>query len=194
MTTQLQDLFPEFAKLLQDKSDYIELFACFDANSEGWLQAELLHFLAWNKAVEELRPQRRGLGSIKRESCDFWIKLTDCAVWCEIKSFCTNYCGSPGKNITDRIDGVLKAMSRVAGYAHSDGSHAVVIALVYPFAEGEAERKAWDKHCRKLLTGPLTEFQEHKIRFHVGPDKFARLILWSEPSAELGPTSPGRAQ
>jgi hypothetical protein len=180
---QLQTLFPEFAKLLQGKSDYVELFACFGANSEGWLQGELLHFLALNQAVEELRPQRRGLDPGKRESCDFWIKLTDCAVWCEIKSFCTNYCGSPGKNITDRIGGILGAMGRVAAYAQADGSRAVVIALVYPFADGEAEKKAWDKHWQRLLIGPLTEWQEHKIRFHAAPEKFARLILWSQAGA-----------
>ncbi len=74
-------------------------------------------------------------------------------------------------------------MRRVAGYAQADGSRAVVIALVYPFAEGEAEKKAWDKHWQKLLTGPLTEWQEHKIRFQAAPEKFTRLILWSEASA-----------
>ena len=176
----MENVFPEFAKLLQEKSDYIELFACFGMNSEGWLQAELLHFLTLSQAVEELRPQRRGLDSRKRESCDFWVKLTDRAVWCEIKSFCTNYCGSSGKNITDRIDGILEAMRRVEGYARADGSHAVVIALVYPFAEGEAETKAWAQHWQKLLSGPLTGWQEHKIRFQAAPQKFARLLLWHE--------------
>ncbi|HYM74665.1 MAG TPA: hypothetical protein VE377_01700 [Candidatus Dormibacteraeota bacterium] len=138
-----------------------------------------MHFLATNEAVEELRPQRRGFDAKKREACDFWIKLTDHAVWCEIKSFCTNYCGSPGKNITDRIDGILEAMRRVEGYAQADGSRAVVITLVYPFAEGEAEKRAWDKHMQKLLAGPLTISQEHKILFRAAPKRFARLILWS---------------
>ena len=41
-------LIGHFKGLLSSKVDYIQLFSLFGMNSEGWLLAEILHFL-WNE-------------------------------------------------------------------------------------------------------------------------------------------------
>ncbi len=169
----------EFGISIEQKSDYLQVFSSFGTNSEGWLQAELLRFL-WSRPsyeIEEFRPQFRRY--------DFWIKQAGTPIWCELKSFSTNYCGLPGKNITNRIQDLLEAMTRVVKRCEQDGGIPLVLALLYPFCESELEIRAWNKHWQRLSAGLLREWKERKIHFEFRKPAYARWLAWTSPSGRV---------
>jgi hypothetical protein len=171
-----------FAQILIKKADYVELFAAFGMNSEGWLLAEFLRYL-WHeqlaKRIDAFEPQKRERAArAEKELHDVHIELTDAEVWSELKSFSTNYCNSPGKNITNRIDGVLDAMQRVQETSTRSGGIPLVLALIYPFGDGEAEKRAWEGHWRRLTTGCLPRWYEYKVDFQ-NLQEYARLVAWT---------------
>jgi hypothetical protein len=175
----------QFADVLRQKVDYIQLFSLFGMNSEGWLQAEFVHFL-WQQQgmghVNKFKPQTDAEPAAgARKLHDVCIELAENLVWCELKSFCTNYCGSPGKNITNRIDGILQAMDRVRERSGGACQIPLVVALLYPFCDGREEQVAWKKHRTKLTSGPLANCSEWKIRFQNSGDAYARLMAWTSP-------------
>jgi len=170
-----------FVQILSQKADYLELFAVFGMNSEGWLQAEFLRYL-WNQQlsgkIHAFEPQKRSESPVgKQDLHDVHIELSGTEIWSELKSFSTNYCKSPGKNITNRIDGLLEAMERVQKQSKQSGGLPLVLALIYPFCDGEAEKPAWEEHWRKLTTGCLPRWYEHKIQFP-NLQEYARFIAW----------------
>ena len=176
-------LIGNFNELLVSKADYIQLFSLFGMNSEGWLLAELLHFL-WAEElrgnVKEFQPQKTIIqAENKRQLHDVWLRVDNTELLCELKSFCTNYCGSPGKNITDRIDDILEAMNRVQKRCEKESSLPLVLALLYPFCDGEAEKRACDHHLRKLMSGSLPSFHEYKIPLPGSDTACARLLGWT---------------
>jgi len=175
----------QFVDVLKQKVDYIQLFSRFGMNSEGWLHAELVHFLYEQQVaglISKFKPQAQANSTtMTREIHDLCIKIDENLVWCELKSFCTNYCGSPGKNITNRIDGILSAMSRVHQRSEGAAEVPLVLALLYPFCDGEQERVAWGKHWVKLTSGPLPNHWDCRIAFPNSRNAYARLIAWTSP-------------
>ena len=114
---------------------------------------------------------------------DVWIKLHNTELVCELKSFCTNYCSSPGKNITNRVDDILEAMNRVSEQSEKKSDLPLVLALLYPFCDGEAEKRAWQQHLKKLKSGSLPSLHEYKIPFTKSDSAYARLLGWTSAQA-----------
>jgi hypothetical protein len=163
----------DFAKHLASRMDYIRVFSLFGRNSEGWLQCELLRFLFERpkEEIPDLQPEKH--------RHDFWIREQNLDIWCEVKAFSTNYCGMPGKNITNRVDDLLDAMSRVAHRSEPAGGLPLVLALLYPFCDGDQEKSAWHDHWLRLSAGPLPESREFKIPFELERPAYARLTAWT---------------
>jgi hypothetical protein len=173
----------QFVEVLTQKVDYIQLFSLLGMNSEGWLQAEFVHFL-WQQQnagqIGNFKPHAHAKSTtMTREIHDLCIQVGENRVWCELKSFCTNYCGSPGKNITNRIDDILKAMTRVQERSREGAEIPRVLALLYPFCDGEQEQLAWGRHWDKLVSGPLPNWSDWRIGFPNSRNAYSRFIAWT---------------
>jgi hypothetical protein len=84
-------------------------------------------------------------------------------------------------------------MRRVRERSEKETGLPLVLGHIYPFCDGEAEKRAWEEHWEKLSHGPLSHCREYKLPFPHSAQAYDRLIAWTSVEAEAllfaGPSS-----
>ena len=148
---EIKKVYDSFFNHISSKSDYFIPFVDRRMSNEKWIQGEFIYDLYQLKkknTIIDCIPEKPYLIP-KSGFCDIWFKTLQFEIWVELKSIVTNY-GSPGINITDRVNKVIQDTQKLKTKVISGFPHVMFIA--YPFKNNGSNEQIWNsKHISRII-------------------------------------------
>lgn len=149
---EIEKVYDSFFKHISSKSDYFVPYIDRRMSNEKWIQGEFihdLHQLKDKKIIVDYVPEKQYLIP-ETGRCDIWFKTDHYELWVELESIVTNY-GSPGINITNRVDHVINDTEKIKSKKISGIPHVMFVA--YPFIKDGSSEKIWNKvHIPRIFS------------------------------------------
>lgn len=165
MNEEIKKVYDSFFNHISSKSNYFIPFVDRRMSNEKWIQGEFiydLYQLKENNIIIDCVPEKNYLIP-KSGFCDIWFKTIHFEIWVELESIVTNY-GSPGINITDRVNHVIQDTKKLKIKTINGFPHVMFIA--YPFKNDGSSEKIWNnKHMSRII--PYIELIMNPFRLQI---------------------------
>lgn len=175
ISKEIKRVYDSFFNHISQKFDYLIPFINRRMSNEKWIQGEFiydLYQLKKNSVIIDYVPEKPYLIP-KSGFCDIWFKTINFEIWVELKAIVTNY-GSPGINITDRVNQVISDTKKLKEKSTNGFLH--VMFIVYPLKNDSSTEKTWNnKHMSRII--PHIELIMDPYELQVDNQYFCRFYI-----------------